>query len=467
MSSVCIFRHHVQIRIIILTILEFIIFMVSAYALAYVRLLGDGNSLSESVLLIEFNALMMAVIMTASMWAMGLYLPRQRQSLSDIMARIGTSFLAGFVVLTFLFYLFPSLLLGESAIPLALGFAFLGIAILRVLFYSSLGDIAFKRRIMVLGAGTRASHIERLRRRSDQRGFSNVGFLRCSDERNMVDSNKILEIDTPLREFAKRLGIDEIVVAVTDRRREFPLQGLLDCKMSGIRVIDICTFLERETGKIRLDMLRPSWIIYSDGFQQSIPRMLIKRVFNIALSFLILLLTLPILVITAVAILVEGKWKEPVLYRQTRVGENARPFQILKFRSMCVDAEKLGHPQWAQKGDPRITKVGRIIRKFRIDELPQLINVLRGDMSLVGPRPERLEIVNELNASVPYYAERHRVKPGITGWAQLWYPYGASEEDAIEKLQYDLYYVKNHSLFLDLTILVQTAEVVLFGKGAR
>jgi sugar transferase (PEP-CTERM system associated) len=265
---------------------------------------------------------------------------------------------------------------------------------------------------------------------------------------------------------ATKYQVEEIVVGIRERRGgALPMRELLDCKLEGIDITDLSSFFERETGQVQLDSLNPSWMVFSDGFCRSSYRNIVKRGFDIAASLTLLLMTFPIMLLTALLIMLEtGK---PILYRQVRVGECGEPFEVLKFRSMCVDAESSGMPQWAKNNDERATHVGRVIRLLRIDELPQIFNVLRGDMSFVGPRPERPYFVQELTKHIPFYANRHSVKPGITGWAQINYPYSASVEDAREKLQYDLYYAKNHSLFLDLIILVQTAQVILFGKGAR
>jgi sugar transferase (PEP-CTERM system associated) len=234
-------------------------------------------------------------------------------------------------------------------------------------------------------------------------------------------------------------------------------------------VIDLLDFFEREAGKVKLDLLSPSWLIYSDGFRGGRFIEYAQHGFDILAAGLLLLITWPIMLAAALAIRLEcGRARPcPIFYRQERVGLGGRSFEVLKFRSMRTDAEQAGKAQWAQKNDPRVTRVGAFIRKVRIDELPQIFNVLRGDMSFVGPRPERPPFVEDLNLKLPYYAERHRVKPGITGWAQLCYPYGSSDRDAMEKLQYDLYYIKNRTMLLNLIILVQTVEVVLFGRGAR
>ena len=264
-----------------------------------------------------------------------------------------------------------------------------------------------------------------------------------------------------------RNRVDQVIVAVDDRRKGLPMEELLRCRTRGVDVIDLLTFLEHEMGKIKLDLMYPSWLAFSEGFRRGFLRAMVKRGFDLGVSLLLLSAAFPIMLVTALLIWAESGFRGPILYRQMRVGERGQEFEVLKFRSMRTDAEKDGQAKWAQSNDPRVTRVGAFIRKYRIDELPQILNVLRGEMSFVGPRPERPQFVQGLNSKLPYYGERHQVKPGLTGWAQICYPYGASEEDAFEKLQYDLYYVKNHSLFLDLTILLQTAEVVLWGKGAR
>ena len=284
------------------------------------------------------------------------------------------------------------------------------------------------------------------------------------------ESNAEFDLVTPqgrLINYVADNHIDQIVLAADERRKGLPVQDLLDCKMSGIEVIDLPSFFERETGQIRLDILQPSWLFLSDGFGVSAFRLVKKRLFDLTIVFLLLPLVIPIMLLSALAILLDNKGKGGILYRQIRVGKNGRLFEILKFRSMVVDAEEDGMARWASTNDDRITRVGSFMRKYRLDELPQFFNILKGEMSFVGPRPERPEFVNELAENIPYYNERHRVKPGLTGWAQIRYPYGASIEDGKRKFQYDLYYVKNYSNFFDAFVLLQTADAVLFGKGAR
>ncbi len=244
-----------------------------------------------------------------------------------------------------------------------------------------------------------------------------------------------------------------------------PRHCQLTVEDGGIKVMDLVGFYEQESGHLRMDALYPSWLVFGSGFNQGSLRTAVKRIFDIVASLVLLLVTLPVMLLTALLILLEDGL--PLFYRQERVGYAGKPYMVIKFRSMFKDAEKAGKPQWASADDPRSTRVGKIIRKLRIDEIPQIFNVLKGEMSFVGPRPERPHFVDMLSAQVPYYSMRHSIKPGITGWAQVRYPYGASIEDAIEKLQYDLYYVKNHSLFLDFIILIDTVGVVLLRKGSR
>jgi sugar transferase (PEP-CTERM system associated) len=319
----------------------------------------------------------------------------------------------------------------------------------------------------VLGVGNRALQIASLRRRSDRHGVTIVGFVDIGVDERVVQGRAVFPLGpTTLYDLAARHDVDEIVVALDERRNRLPLEQVLECKMKGMRVLDESSYLERQLGKIRLDTLQPSSVVFADGFTQAVLKPTSKRLFDIAVSMALLILAAPLMLLTALAILVESRGRGPVFYSQERVGRG-RIFRVLKFRSMRVDAEKNGVAQWARKDDDRITKVGRFIRKTRIDELPQLFNVLKGDMSFVGPRPERPQFVQELARQIPYFELRHHVKPGITGWAQVCYPYGASVEDAREKLQYDLYYLKNYSLFLDLMIIVQTLQVVIWGKGSR
>lgn len=458
------FRHYVPHSFLLLGIIEVMILMSSIYLGVSLRFAGEDESL-EAVGPLLPKALIFALVMISMMTAVGLYKTNLRDGVAGMLLRIGISILLGLAIMSFVFYLFPALLLGRGAFGLAFAAALTGIVLTRIIFFKVVSQDAMKRRILVLGTGKRAGEIaQQLRRKVDRRGFIIVGYVHVTGEHAVIEPHLALHLDVPLLEYANRQQVDEIVVAVEDRRKGFPVHQLLDCKMSGIEVVDMLTFFERQGGKIRLDLLHPSWLIFSDGFLSGVLQAYIKRTFDIVASLTLLSITWPIMIITAIVIKLESPGS--ILYRQVRVGQNWQLVQVLKFRSMRADAEKDG-PQWAGENDSRVTRVGAFIRKVRIDELPQLYNVLKGQMSFVGPRPERPMFVEQLSQTIPYYAERHRVKPGITGWAQIRYPYGATEKDAVEKLQYDLYYVKNYSLFLDLLILFQTAEVILWGRGAR
>jgi sugar transferase (PEP-CTERM system associated) len=380
---------------------------------------------------------------------------------------VAASVLGGVLLIAVIFYLFPNLQVGRAALLTAALFAFVGSALARVVFDRVADEDVFKRRVLIYGAGRRAQSIARLRRRSDRRGFVPVGYVAADgDDPDGVSESDRIESSDSLLQICRRLEVDEIVVAMDDRRRQFPMEELLECRLDGLEIIELVSFLERETGKVRLDVLNPSWMIFSEGFRQGRVHSSLERTFDVIASLVLLIVALPFMLLTALAIkLTEGP-RASVFYRQVRVGQYGRPFKLLKFRSMREDAES-GGAQWAQKNDNRVTRVGSFIRLTRIDELPQILNVLRGHMSFVGPRPERPEFVAQLNERIPYYRERHSIKPGITGWAQLCYPYGSSEQDAAEKLQYDLFYVKNHSLLFYLAIILQTVEVIVWGKGAR
>lgn len=323
-----------------------------------------------------------------------------------------------------------------------------------------------RQRVLIFGTGTRAKLVGRTLKKSDP-NVDLVGYYASPNEAvTEVSAWGLLSPDKSLTDIVMDEQVDEIVVALSERRGgSMPLRELLDCKLQGVRVVDIATHFEKTLGQIRLDSVSAGWLIFGEGFEQGFLRAMVKRLFDIVCATLLILLTFPIMLVTAVLIVLESG--APILYLQERVGLNGRLFNVIKFRSMRTDAEKDGKPRWATAADDRVTRVGRFIRKLRIDELPQLFSVLSGDMSLVGPRPERPYFVDKLTQEIPYFAVRQSVKPGVTGWAQVRYQYGASVEDSAEKLQYDLYYVKNHSLFLDLVVLFETVSVVLLGKGAQ
>jgi sugar transferase (PEP-CTERM system associated) len=444
----------------------------SAYMGAYIRYAFEpsvSEVIEQSVGLLWPKALVFTLVILVSFTAMGLYQRHLREGMPGIVLRIFIGMVLGSVGLILIFYLFPQLYMGRGIFTIALAFSFILICLLRTVYYQVVDQSALKRRVLVLGTGERAASIERsLRRKSDYRGFDIIGYVQMIEGKESVDKEKIFRLETNIVDYALMKDIDEIVIAMDERRRSFPIDDLLECKLQGIEILDLLNFFERETSKIKLDLLSPSWVIFSQGFRRGGVRTFFGRIFDLVASVVILLLAWPFMLGTAIAIFLECRsFQCPILFRQTRVGLNGKEFEVLKFRSMVVDAEKDGKAQWATKNDARVTRVGKFIRKTRLDELPQLFNVIKGDMSFVGPRPERPEFVKDLGKKLPYYDERHRVKPGITGWAQMNYPYGSSDRDALEKLQFDLFYVKNQNFMLDLLILLQTVEVVMFGKGAR
>jgi sugar transferase (PEP-CTERM system associated) len=467
-------RHYVSTPFFALTVAEFALLMLGVYTGAHAWLLLTGlnamgaESTSHDLLLT--HAVGFATVMAVAIAALGLYQARLREGFSGVVVRLLAAFVLGSAALAMLYYLFPPLKLGRGALSASLLVSLGLILILRWVFLRVIDLDGLKRRVLILGAGERASSIMRaLRRRTDRRGFRVVAYVDYPGWRRVPDIKDsevvVLHPSWTLVDYAQQHGVQEIVVAPDERRQELPLDDLLDCRLEGIEIRDLADFFEREAGKVKLDLLSPSWMIFAEGFDSPFPGINFGRVFDLVTGTALFIVGAPFMLLTALAIWLEAGRRGSILYRQSRVGMDGREFELLKFRSMREDAEADGKARWAAKNDDRVTRVGRIIRATRIDELPQVFNVLRGEMRLVGPRPERPEFVKALTAKLPYYGERHLVRPGITGWAQLRYPYGSSDRDALEKLQYDLYYVKNRSLMLDLLILIQTVDVVLFGKG--
>ncbi len=408
-----------------------------------------------------------AAVNVAAMLSMGLYRRGAGHTLSSTLLRLAGALILGAAVLAGLFYLLPQASVGRGALAVAFALAFLGLLMTRFIGVRLLELDTFRRQVLVLGAGHNAELINRIPHRKGRHGFIVAGFVPGPTEARVVNAGRFIDPELPLAQYVALHHIDDVVVALDDARGGVPFDELIACKMSGVDVLDITHFFEREAGVVKLDTLRPSAMIFSRGFRQSLYRDVTKRTLDVVASLGLLAVAWPFMLLTAAGILVESRGRGSVLYRQVRVGQYGRQFTLLKFRSMVMDAEIDGKPRWAEQNDARITRFGRFIRKTRLDELPQLLNVIRGDMSFVGPRPERPVFVRQLSERLPYYQHRHWVKPGLTGWAQINYPYGASEQDALEKLQYDLYYVKNPSIALDLLTIAQTVEVVLFGRGSR
>jgi sugar transferase (PEP-CTERM system associated) len=460
---------YVPVSIAVLAAVEALLAFCALYAAVLIRFdtpVRAIHELEKGIAPIWPRALVFSSIVVICLLAFGLYSGRQRAQLAGVFVRLVAALVVTSGGMAAVLYLIPSLHLWRGVPALAVILTGCAVLASRLVFTRAVDQEIFKRRVLVYGAGSAASAIASLRRSSDRRAFLLVGFVQPPSEHAAVPPQRLLDPAGDLCALCERLSVTEVVVAMDDRRVGFPIRDLLECRLAGIEVTELLTFLERETGRVRLDVLNPSWMIFGRGFRRDPLRLFSSRTLDVIASIAVLIVAAPFMLLTVVAIKLEDGWRAPALYRQERVGLGGRTFKLIKFRSMRQDAE-LNGAQWARHGDPRITRVGAVIRKLRIDELPQVFNVLRSHMSFVGPRPERPEFVADLSEKIPYYVQRHCVKPGITGWAQLCYPYGSSEQDALEKLQYDLYYIKNNSLLFDLAILVQTAEVILVGKGAR
>jgi len=372
---------------------------------------------------------------------------------------------AAAIVLAFAGVFAPSLILDPGTFVTALGVFVVAVLTWRVTFNFFAHDPQFEERVLILGTGQTARRVAQQIGTQQDFAYRLVGFVDDHEDATFVRQHDILGGVGDIDQLVAQKRVDRIVVGLSDRRGRLPIEQLLRAKLSGVRVEDATTTYERLTGKILIDDLKPSWLIFSDGFRASRWTRFVKRMLDLSLSLIGFILASPLMLLTALAVTLDSAGA--ALYSQERVGENGRVFKIYKFRSMRIDAEQAGSPIWATDKDPRVTRVGRFIRLTRLDELPQLWNVLNGDMSFVGPRPERPFFVEQLAREIPFYMQRHAVKPGVTGWAQVKYRYGSSIEDAMEKLRYDLYYIKHLSIFFDLTIVLDTVKVILFGKGAK
>ncbi len=456
------FRVHVSKSVLALASLDILILYCSiglGYAIGYfdfsVAILAVQTQFGQCTLYVA--AIVLSLVM------MGMY---QRQFIADArvsLLRMLASFATAVLIMSIVFYIFTDMRIWMSALLPALVIGIVGVFFARIIFVRISGIRAFKRRVLVFGAGRLAREIETL---EESGGFHCVGFLPIGDREPEIDPSRILPYDTILMDMVQAHDADEIVVALQERRGWVPSDDLLTCRMQGIQISDFWTFMERQKGQVELEELNPSWIIFSDGFSsRSRLQRFVKRTFDVIVSIVLLLFSMPVTLLAAAAVYLQDRG--PIFYRQERIGLYGRSFDLLKFRSMRVDAEKDGVARWAKTNDSRVTPVGGVIRLTRIDEIPQIINVLRGEMSFIGPRPERPTMVTELIEAIPYYSYRDTVKPGITGWAQINFHYGASVEDARQKLKFDLFYIKNYSLMLDCLILLQTVRVVLWPQGVR
>lgn len=407
-----------------------------------------------------WQALVFASVFVIAIFAMGLYEGLLNSSIANVLVRLAMAFVAGFVVLSAIFYALPEISTWRAVTAIGIVLGFFVIALIHVVFLKFTNLVPFKRRVLVVGAGEMARRILDLEYRGRDYGFDCLGFVETPGEPTLVDRAKIVPNSQTLHELAKRLRAEEIVVAVDNERASLPMDQLVECSFRGLPVIDYTNFYERETKRTDLDSLKEHWILTAGGLPGGMFHHAVMRVFDLTVSVFALIVFLPVIVGTAIAVKLDSPG--PIFYRQTRVGLRGKPYTLLKFRSMRTDAEADGVPQWSSQSDPRVTTVGTFIRKTRIDEIPQIFNVLRGDMKFVGPRPERPYFVEQLTKEIHFYAQRFQVKPGITGWAQLHYPYAASADDARDKLEYDLYYIKNYGLMLDIVIVLQTIRVIFW-----
>jgi sugar transferase (PEP-CTERM system associated) len=462
-----IFRQYYPIRNIFFVIGEGLVICVSV-TLATRILLGTESFLLDRWLCSKI--FLIAFICLTCLYYNDLYDLNVTDSFSELGIRLFQALGAAAIFLAGIYFVFPEAIIGRGIFVVSIAFVILFIVSWRFGYTLVLSRGMFNEKIIMLGSGELAQNIMNEIRKKRDCGYTvSVVVPDCHADADLQDKkNKAMICKKNydgLCEMAKRLNIKKIVVALKEKRGAFPVRELLKCRVRGIDILEGNSFYETLTGKLIVKHINPAWLIFSEGFRKSCIQSFLKRTIDLVISITMVVLLLPVIIITAILIKIDSKG--PVIFSQERVGEKRKIFRVHKFRSMVADAEKKTGPVWAQDEDDRITRVGRIIRTLRIDELPQLWNVLKGEMSFVGPRPEREFFVKQLEDIIPYYGERFTVKPGITGWAQVSYGYGASVEDAVEKLNYDLFYTKNLSIFMDLMIVLRTIKIVLFGKGAR
>ncbi len=394
----------------------------------------------------------------------GLYKIEYNLGKKKLLAKIAVLHALSFLVLSSSFYLAPTFLLGRGVLFASIVAFGLFQSMWHVTYKFCLNLPGIAKRVLILGSGPLARTIGGVIH-AKSRYFVLAGYVSCTDGATTVPQENVIGSCDELCQVVKKIKADHIVVSLSEHRGILPLHGMLACKLNGIEVTDAVSFYEMMTGKLLLENIRPSSLIYCEGFKITRLNLFLKRVGDILFAAVGLVLVLPFFPL--IALLIKLDSRGPAFYKQMRVGQGEKNFMLYKFRTMARDSENDTGAVWAQKNDPRVTRVGSFLRKSRLDELPQLFNVLRGDLSFIGPRPERPEFIEELKKIIPYYSERHVIKPGLTGWAQVKYPYGASVQDAIEKLKYDLYYLKNLSFVLDMTVVLDTVKVVLLREGSR
>jgi sugar transferase (PEP-CTERM system associated) len=462
-----IFKQYYPIRNIFFVIFEGIFIYISVLLASYI--VFGHNTFAPNVWLM-LKILLITFVCQISLYYNDLYDFKITDSLFELGIRLlqALGFAAIFIALIYL--LFPKAIIAKGTFVISIGFVILIIVSWRFIYSAVLSHGLFDQKIILMGSGAVINEIRREIRERKDCGYTSAAEVPESiDDVDLINPGGVPVVCNNnfegLSEMCQTLGIKKIIVGFKEKRRLLPIKELLKCRVEGIEVLDGNDFYENLTGKLAVSALNPGWLIFSAGFQKSHMRLLLKRLIDLILSILLMIACLPIIIITAVLIKIDSKG--PVIFSQERVGEKGKSFRVHKFRSMVQDAEKQSGPVWAKNDDERITRVGRIIRKLRIDELPQLWNVLKGEMSFVGPRPEREFFIKKLEKQIPYYSVRFSVKPGITGWAQVCCGYGASVEESVEKLSYEIFYIKNMSPLMDLMIVLRTIKIVLFGRGAR
>ena len=461
------FRQYISIRQLLFVVGEGILIFL-AVSLASFIMFGRDLGFMPMMQEIWGKILVIAIVTQMSLYFNDLYDFRLGDRTLEVASRLAQAIGITSIVLAIAYYIWPQLIIGRwiffASLLVLIGF----VVSWRILYSAIIRKKILTEKAVMLGDGQLAADILREVNHKpdltyDIKALVTNGNRRCVEQ--LCESSKIIDGFDHICDLAEEEKVDSIIVALDEKRGVFPYRQLLNCKVRGINIIDGESFYERISGKLLVERINPSWLIFSEGFQKSRLVKISKRLVDFIAATILLIIFSPVALLTAIAIKLDSPG--PILFSQERVGENGKVFRIFKFRSMRADAEKQTGPVWATEDDPRITRVGRIIRKLRIDEIPQLLNVFKGDMSFVGPRPERPYFVEQLRKKIRYYDERFTVKPGITGWAQIKYPYGASEKDALEKLKYDLYYIKNMSILMDLIVIFHTAKIVLLGRGAR
>lgn len=465
------FSQYVPSRAIFLVLTEMVLISACVHSSVKLRFWNDPEAFAFYTMLPDFAAQVFAVVVCIQIcfYYNELYDLRVAFPTSDQFTRLAQSLGAACVLLGLLYFLFPALLIGRGVFFITVALVVSSVMLTRFAIDTLWRATVPHKNVLILGTGQTALSVAReLMSREDLPlrliGFTDTEPTQSSQDRRLC-GHPVLGCASGLESVVERHRISRVVVALEEHRGVLPMQSLLRLRVSGVEVEDSHSTMAALTGRVPLQTLRSSWFIFSDGFHRTGWTEVVKRALDLSLGLLGLVLSAPIMALAAIAI----KWDSegPVLYRQTRVGRRGKPFDVLKFRTMGADAETNGIPQWAEEDDPRVTRLGRFLRKYRVDELPQFVNVIRGQMSFVGPRPERPVFVEELRQIIPYYDERHTVRPGITGWAQVRYGYGGSTEEAMRKLEYDLFYLKNMSVWFDAAIVFETVKIVMFGRGGR